>query len=220
MPDSSPSSPIAETIRANIEAALAQRDRPRAVATALAAVRDGAISIPALYVDVLGPLLTSIGSAWSHGTERVWEEHFASHAVRTIVESLYLDVQREASTATRREERVVLACPPREQHELGLRMLADRFELGGYDVTFLGADTPLDEITAAARAVDATLVALSVSTLFERIELRRFVDSLRRELPGVRIVIGGPAFSRDRHWPAEDFLDTHELGLPGSPATG
>jgi methanogenic corrinoid protein MtbC1 len=115
---------------------------------------------------------------------------------------------------------VLLACPPREQHELGLRMLADRFELAGYDVTFLGADTPLDEITAAARATGASLVALSISTIFERVELRCFVDTLRQQLPGVRIVIGGPAFSRDQHWPAEDFLDTHELGLPGSPPVG
>lgn len=220
MPDPIPPSDFAQTLRARIEAALVERDRRSAVETALAATRDGSISIPALYVDVLGPLLASIGSAWSHGTERVWEEHYASHAVRTIVESLYLDVQREAAQVDRRGESVLLACPPKEQHELGLRMLADRFDLGGYDVTFLGADTPLDEITAAARTTAATLVALSISTVFERVELRCFVDTLRAQLPGVRIVVGGPAFSREAHWPAEDFLDTHELGLPGSLPAG
>jgi methanogenic corrinoid protein MtbC1 len=220
MPDPIPRPAFAERLRENLEAAMAERDRPRAVTTALDAVRDGSISIASLYVDVLSPLLAGIGSAWSHGAERVWEEHYSSHTVRTIVESLYLDVQREAAKVDRRGESVLLACPPREQHELGLRMLADRFELGGYDVTFLGADTPLDEISAAARATGATLVALSVATVFERVELRCFVDSLREQLPGVRIVIGGPAFALDRHWPAEDFLDTHELGLPGSALDG
>jgi methanogenic corrinoid protein MtbC1 len=212
--------PAADKLRSRIETALADRDRNAAVGAALSAVREGDMPIAALYVDVLSPLLSTIGSACAHGTERVWEEHFASHAVRTIVESLYLDVQREAASVPPREPAVLLACPPKEEHELGLRMLSDRFELAGYHVTFLGADTPLGEIVAAARATGAGLVALSVSTVFERVELRCFVDTLREQLPDVRIVIGGPAFEHDRHWPAEDLLDTHELGLPGSAQEG
>jgi len=220
MTDSNADTSFGDTLRERIEAALAERDRAGAVSAALDAVHDGAISIPSLYVDVLSPLLAGIGSAWSHGTERVWEEHYGSHTVRTIVEMLYLDVHREAMKAERRAGSVLLACPPREQHELGLRMMSDRFELAGYDVTFLGADTPLDEIVAAAKATNASLVALSVSTVFERVELRCFVDTLREQLSGVRIVIGGPAFAGEHHWPAEDFLDTHELGLPGSTSAG
>jgi MerR family transcriptional regulator, light-induced transcriptional regulator len=150
----------------------------------------------------------------------VWQEHFASHAVRTIVEALYLDVAREAKDVPKLGSAVLLACPPKEQHELGLRMLADRFELAGYDVTFLGADTPVDEIIAAARATAADLVALSVSTAFERVEMHCVVDTLRQQLPDARIVLGGPAFAHDKHWPAEDLLDTRELGLPGSNVTG
>jgi methanogenic corrinoid protein MtbC1 len=212
--------PSPDELRARLESALARRDRLAAIETAVGVVRDGAISIPDLYVGVLSPLLAEMGAAWAHGTERVWEEHFASHAVRTIIETLYLDVQREVAGIAKRGERVLLACPPKEQHELGLRMLSDRFELAGYDVTFLGADTPLDDISSAARATNADIVALSVSTVFERVELRAFVDCLRDQLPGVRIVIGGPAFSRDRHWPEAELLDVRELGLPGSPAAG
>jgi methanogenic corrinoid protein MtbC1 len=111
---------------------------------------------------------------------------------------------------------VLLACPPQERHEIGLRMLSDRFELAGWNVTNLGADTPLAEIVAASLATRADLVALSVATVFERVELRRFIDALRSALPGVRIVVGGPAFSKDRSWPAEDLLDPAELNLPGA----
>jgi MerR family transcriptional regulator, light-induced transcriptional regulator len=210
----------ADELRSRIESAILDGDRLGAVQTALSAVREGDFDVPHLYVAVLSPMLAGIGSAWAHGTERVWQEHFASHAIRTIVESLYLDVQRDAAKVEKRGVRVLLACPPKEQHELGLRMLADRFELGGYDVTFLGADTPLAEIVAAARATGAEIVALSVSTVFERVELREFIDSLREQLSGTRIVVGGPAFSMDHHWPTEDFLDTRELGLPGSVQEG
>lgn len=203
-------------LRTAIQGALAARDHESAIRAALDAVRTGELTIPDLYVSVLSPLLAEIGGQWAHGIERVWEEHFASHAVRTIVESLYLDVRNEAANVPKRGQTVLLACPPKEQHELGLRMLADRFALAGYDVVFLGADTPVDEIVAAARATNASLVALSVATVFERVAFGRFVSDIREALPAARIVVGGPAFAAEQHWPAEDFLDTTELGLPGS----
>ncbi len=210
----------ATALRATMDAALERRDHEAAVRAALDAVREGSLPIVDLYTLVLGPLLASIGGAWAHGTERVWEEHFASHAIRTIVESLYLDVRDRVAEVPPLGKTVLLACPPKEQHELGLRMLADRFALAGYDVVFLGADTPLEEIVAAAQATGASLVALSVATVFERVAFGRFVSDLRAALPDTRIVVGGPAFATEEHWPAEDFLDTTELGLSDPSAAG
>jgi len=192
-------------------------DRSGAVDLALDAVADGRIEVADLHTQVIGPFLAKIGSRWQHGSERVWQEHFASHVARTIVEALYPTVARQAALVPRLGRTVLLVCPPREEHELGLRMLSDRFELAGWDAIFLGADTPIDEIVAASVAVNADLVALSVSTVFERMELRCFIDTLHEALAGTRIVIGGPAFSRDPGvWPANELLDPAELGLPGS----
>jgi len=211
---------IAANLLDELQALVDARDRSGAVALTLDAVASGRITVPDLYVRVLGPYLAQIGAQWSHGAESVWEEHLASHVVLTIVEALYPAVQREAAQVTATGRTVLLACPPRERHEIGLRMLSDRFELAGWSVTNLGADTPLADIIAAALATRAELVALSVSTLYERVELRCFIDSLRSALPGVRIVVGGPAFAKDRSWPAEDLLDPAELGLPGTPTDG
>ena len=216
-----PSKPIVTT-PAEMLRALSERidslDRGGAVSLVLDAVEAGTVGVADVYTQVLGPYLTGIGTQWQHGRERVWQEHYATHVVRTIVEALYPVVQRGAADAARRGETVLLACPPDEQHELGLRMLADRFELAGYRVVFLGADTPVSEIVEAASAVHASLVAMSVSTVIERVELRAFVDAVRRGLPGVRILLGGPAFLHDRgSWTAEELLYPAELGLPGSP---
>lgn len=209
-----------ETLRADLESALSSRDYERVVRSAVSAVLAGEVSVPDLYVRVLGPLLTDVGSSWARGVEDVWEEHLASHAVRTIVESLYLHVRDLAARVPRRGTTVLLACPEDEQHELGLRMLGDRFDLGGYDVVFLGADTPAEEIVAAARASSASLIALSISTSYERVVFRAFVNGLRAELPDIRIVVGGPAFETSEHWPSEDFLNVGELGVPGSTEAG
>lgn len=213
MPDASQQASALIELRHRLGTALADRDRAGAVEAALEAVETGAVDIVTLYTAVLGPLLVDTGFAWQAGTERVWEEHHTSATIRTIVEALYPEVMRQAATVHRRESRVLLANPPRELHDLGLRMLADRFELAGYSATFLGADTPLDEIAAAAKATNADLVVLSVSTLYERVGLREFLQELRRRIPDCRIRVGGPAFVRDTNWPAEDLLDLEALGL-------
>jgi len=217
MPDPSTHASALVALRHRLDTALANRDRQGAVETALAAVANGTVGVVELYTQVLGPLLVDTGAAWQAGTERVWEEHYASATVRTIVEALYPEVMRQAAAVPRRGTRVLLAGPPRELHDLGLRMLADRFELAGYSVTFLGSNTPLEEIAAAAQSTKADLVVLSISTLYERVELREFLDELRRRVPSCSIRVGGPAFVRDTDWPAEDLLDLGAMGLTSAP---
>lgn len=184
-----------------------------AVRAAVEAVRSGSLSVADLYAHVLTPLLVDTGAGWQRGTTRVWEEHFASATVRTIIESLYLDVARIAEESPRRGETVVLAAPAQEAHDLGLRMLADRLTLVGWDVIFLGADTPTSDIIAAARTTGASLVVLSVATHFNRLQLRSVVDRLKAELPDARIGVGGPGFAHDRSWPADELLSPTDLGL-------
>lgn len=211
---------IVPDLRRRIDVALAARDRVGAVSAALEAVRSGDIVIPVLYDHVLTPLLVDTGAAWQAGATAVWEEHFTSATVRTIIEALYLDVVAAAASVSSRGSHVLLANPPQEQHDLGLRMLSDRFELAGYTVTFLGANTPLDEIVAAARSTNADLVVLSISTLYERVELREIMESLREKIPSCRIRVGGAAFTRDHGWPVEELLDLEEFGISAPPSGG
>jgi MerR family transcriptional regulator, light-induced transcriptional regulator len=201
-------------LRGAIDGALATRDRAAAIRAALDAIGDGLISVPDLYTLVLCPLMADTGAAWQEGTTRVWEEHYATATVRTIVEALAPRVAEESARIPRRSETVLLACPPEEYHDLGLRMLLDRFQLAGYDAHFLGADTPVTEICDAAERLGATLVVLSASTHYHRVRLREVIDSLRRGLPeSVRIAVGGPAFAHDSESYSDLLLDPRDLGL-------
>lgn len=206
--------PAATALRARLDELLAERNRPEAVRAAVTAVRDGSLSIIELYDEVISPLLVDTGARWQQGTTQVWEEHFASSTMRTIIESLYLDVAEAARAVPANGRTVLLACPPQEQHDLGLRMLADRFAVAGWNVVFLGTDTPTVEIVAAARAVGASLLVLSASTHFNRLHLRNVVDQIKAGLPGVRVAVGGPAFALDREWPADEMLSMAEIDAP------
>lgn len=180
-------------LRALLDERIAAHDKPGAVSAALDAIERGEVDIPALHA-LLGDLLVDIGAAWQEGTCSVWEEHLASGTIRTIVEAVYPGLPRPEPAPART---VVLACPQDESHDLGLRMLSDRFELAGWRTQMVGADTPSGELAAAARALGAELIVLSASTHFHRIRIKRILDDLHSALPGVRVVVGGAAFSRD-----------------------
>jgi methanogenic corrinoid protein MtbC1 len=92
-------------------------------------------------------------------------------------------------------------------------MLADRMALAGWTVHFLGASVPEGEIAAAARALEADLVVLTVATHFNLLGLRSTVKHLERAVPNVKVMVGGPAFGAEHDWPPENLLAEHELGI-------
>lgn len=188
---------------------IAARDRTAAVADALAAVQDGSVTIPELY-DMLCALLVEVGASWQAGETEVWEEHYATATVRTIVEACEPLVAERAAAPVDRA--VVLATPPEEYHDLGLRMTADRFELVGWTVHLLGANVPAEELIAAARELGAHAIVLSASTHFHRLGLRTYVDEVAAALPEVRIWVGGAAFAVEHDgWPPEMVLTIADI---------
>jgi len=198
----------ADDLRLVLDAALADNDRAGAVEAVHRAVGAGVVDLMSLYKVVLGPLLDQAGAAWSEGRERVWQEHFATATVMTIIESLYPTVRELAAHSEPCGNTAVLAAPSDEHHVVGLRMVADHFELAGWRVVYLGADTPEEEIRAAARTIPANALVMSASTHYQRLKLRHIADQLREELPGMRIWVGGAAFALEHEgWPDEELLD-------------
>lgn len=156
---------------------------------------DAGLPLETLYCHVLEPLLQDIGAAWQRGERAVWQEHFASQALRTLLESLATRVLERKAAVPPVPVGVGFFCPEEESHELGLRMLADRFDLRGFRTVYVGAQTPAADIVSAVRTLDLDVVCLSASTHFQRAALRRVVTRLEAEVQGVRILVGGAAFT-------------------------
>ena len=199
---------------------VAAHDRAAFVRTAVEAVTSGAVSIPGLYREVLTPLLVQTGSAWQHGRLTVWEEHLASAMVRSVVEIVYPGVLQVKATVPPAGRSVLLASPPEEGHDLGLRMVSDRFDMAGWTTYFLGADTPVDDVADAARRLGVDALVFSSSTHYHRVALRRHVEHLKEQLPNVDVWVGGPAFALETvGWAASELLDLDAL-LGGSRLPG
>lgn len=178
----------ADALLALLDERMLAHDRPGFVAAAVQAVDERRVDIPTLYHDVLVPLMKIVGERWQRGEMRIWEEHLASAAVRTVVEAMYPRVQ-ELRSASPPGRAVLLACPAGEEHDLGLRMLADVFEVNGWTTYYLGPDTPTVQLADAARALGVELIVLASVTLFEQVRARAVIDDLKKRLPDVRIVV-------------------------------
>lgn len=207
-----PADPGVKAVYDAVAAALAAHDKATAVRTAVEAVTNGAVTIPLLYRDVLERILADTGAAWQTGRTAIWEEHLASATVRTIVEIVYPGVLKAKAVAVPTGRTVLLACPPEEEHDLGLRMVADRFDMAGWTTFYLGPDTPVTEIADAARRLGVDSVVMSSSTHYHRLAVRHAVDELKKRLPGIDIWVGGPAFAgAATGWLPQEIVDLDEL---------
>jgi MerR family transcriptional regulator, light-induced transcriptional regulator len=83
---------------------------------------------------------------------------------------------------------VLLACPPGEEHELGLMAFGIVAARRGWRVVYLGPDTPFDTIEATARDVRPAMVVLSASVPEH---LKKQTDALRSLAQVVPVAVGG-----------------------------
>lgn len=199
----------AHALRARLSDHIATHDRAGATSAALDAVRSGAIGLPELY-GLLAEYLVEVGARWHAGEVEVWEEHYATATVRTIVEACQPLVVERAGEPIGRT--VVLATPPDEYHDLGLRMLADRFTLAGWTAHLLGGNVPVEQLVAAVAELKADAAVISVYTHFHRFALRQYVDALQSAHPGLRVWVGGAAFAVEHDgWPDEMMLEPDDV---------
>lgn len=188
-----------------LDEALRAYDRVEAVTAAHRALDDGQVTISVLY-EHLSDVLVRVGAQWQRGTTEVWQEHLISGIVRTVVESCALRV--DAAAPAKRSDIAVLAAPADEYHDLGLRMLADRFALAGWKPYLLGAAVPLPQLLDAVRTLGARAVALNASTHFHRLNVRTYAEQLATAQPAVHVWVGGPAFaSGTAGWESSHVLD-------------
>lgn len=150
------------------------------------------MGVPTFLEDLLVPLLTRLGEDWRHGAVGIHHEHMASSIIRALLESL-----REANGAGFGGPAVVVSTPPGETHELGALMAAVIAAAEGCRVTYLGSNLPLDDIAAAARAVEARAVALSLVHGEREPSLAEGLLRLRDRLDAeTEIFVGGAAARR------------------------
>lgn len=149
-------------------------------------------SITDLYENVLKVALYEVGRLWETNKIAVATEHLATAITEGILNQLF----EKLISSKRMNKKVVLACVENEQHQVGIKMVADTFEMNGWESYFLGAGIPLSELIRYIREVEPDLVAISLSIYFNFANLVVMIEKLRQEFADMPILVGGQAFKR------------------------
>jgi methanogenic corrinoid protein MtbC1 len=161
----------AEQVREAYLAAILEPEPAAAREVIRAALRGGS-AIESLYEEVLAPAMVEVGRRWENGAIGVAHEHLAAEVTASLVSELATRVRNEPDTG----RMAIVACSPDERHCLGGQMLGGLLEASGWEVLYLGASLPAEDLVALAADEAADAVALSTT--------------LPDHLPGVAATIG------------------------------
>jgi DNA-binding transcriptional MerR regulator len=115
-------------------------------------------TVESVLGQVILPYFHDLGERWARGQASVACEHFASNIVRGRLAGL------ARGWGHGHGPRAVLACPPGEQHDIGLMTFGVVLHRNGWRDHYLGADTPIGDLTQAVREVRPDLTVLAAVT--------------------------------------------------------
>lgn len=185
--------PMAELAREYLEALL-NRERGKAMKLVLSKVDEGA-DIRDIYEYVFQETQREIGRLWQENRISVAQEHYCTAVTQLVMSRLYPNIFDQEKNGL-----VFLGAGVGDElHELGIRMIADFFELDGWDTHFLGANTPEESVVETVSEVKADVVGLSVTITYHLHKVQNIIRMIRErpDLQGVKILVGGYPFNRD-----------------------
>jgi DNA-binding transcriptional MerR regulator len=174
----------AEELLSELDRSLTALDEPGAQATLDRTF--ASLDLEEALGQVILPYLHELGERWAAAERSVAQEHFASNVVGGRLRGL----ARGWGGGEGRP--ILLACPPGEQHDLGLLCFGLLLRAHGRRIAYLGAETPPADLETAAASLSPELVVLAAS------EAQRFLDAaedLRALGPHTRLAIAGAGAS-------------------------
>ena len=178
-----------EHVRDEYLEAVLEPDPFRARQVARSAADEG-IPLETLFGEVFAPVLVEVGERWERGDISVAHEHLAAEVTTSLVDELAARARTRPDTG----RLALVSCTPGERHCIGGRMLAGLLEAEGWEVLFLGASLPLEDLVALADSEVPDVVALS-TTMSEHLPLAsETVSSLHDLAEPPLVAVGGQAY--------------------------
>jgi methanogenic corrinoid protein MtbC1 len=145
------------------------------------------------FLRVIQPAMYAVGDRWEAGGLSVAQEHLASAITSRVMAGL--STARKVMKPWR--GRAVVSAAPNEFHELGAWMISDLLEADGWEVSYLGANTPQEDLVEMIRSRKPAVVALSVTMPFNLDRARAIIAAVKQQAASwpVRVIVGGRVFN-------------------------
>ncbi len=161
-----------------------------------------------IYTLIIGKTLSDIGELWHKGQITVAHEHLSSQLASNLIEV----VLQKSPKLSPNGLKAVVTTPVGERHWVAAQMFANLLVLGGWEVAYLGTETPGNDLAEYVKTTKADVVALSIilsSNLDQAIDCVHSLKDL--DEPPV-ICVGGPVIKESD----ENFSDVFIVRDPVS----
>jgi methylmalonyl-CoA mutase cobalamin-binding domain/chain len=146
-----------------------------------------------VYLHVFQRSQYEIGRLWQMNRITVAQEHYCTAATQLITSQLYPHL----FSTDRIGRRLVATCVGDELHELGVRMVADFFEMEGWDTYYVGANAPIQSIVQVVAEHETDVLGISATMTFHLRDVASLIAQVRKAHTGrdVTILVGGYPFN-------------------------
>lgn len=185
--------PLADLTHEYIELLIAG-DRHAASRLVMAAVESGT-PVKDIYLHVFQPSQHEIGRRWQNNEVSVGQEHLCTAATQMIMSQLYPYI----FSTDKNGRSLVATCVGGDLHEIGIRMVADFFEIAGWDTFYLGANTPSEAVVQAVTEHQVDVLGISATMSYHVQSVQQLIRAVRRapNCSQVVIMVGGYPFQLD-----------------------
>jgi DNA-binding transcriptional MerR regulator len=139
-------------------------------------------------VEVLQKGIAQIGDGWYQGKVTVQQEHFCSALVIRRLEALVM-----AAPPPTRPGRILLACPPQEQHVISPLLLTFLLRRRGWQVVYLDANVPIEQLETTVEVTRPQLVIMAAQQLHSAATLTEVAQVLQQK--DIPLAYGGLIFN-------------------------
>jgi MerR family transcriptional regulator, light-induced transcriptional regulator len=183
--------PLSE-LSANYRAFLLAGDRKQASTLILDSAAAGT-PVRDIYLHVFQNSLYEIGRLWQTNQITIAQEHFFTAATQMIMSQLYPYIFAHQKNGLR----MIAASVDSNMHDIGIRMVADFFEMDGWDTYYLGGNAPSQAIIQALQETNPHLLALSATISKQIPIIERVIQGVREydQSNQVKVIVGGPPFN-------------------------
>ncbi len=146
------------------------------------------------YLQVITPALYTIGRLWEKNEISVAQEHLATAIVSRVMGSIY---SRALPPVLPSKGKAVIAVVSNDYHEIGARMVSDFLEFDGWEVSYLGASMPVEDLLKLIEREKPVFVGISAAVTFNLARASQAIAAIRSrpDFSGVKIMAGGLAFN-------------------------
>ena len=133
------------------------------------------------------PISRKLGDRWANQDGTIAEEHFFTQFLRNKIGARF-----HHQSFRQQGPKIIAACFPDEQHEIGLLIFCLAGSEHGYDIVTLGCDLPLTELQRVVMQTDADAIVLSATYKLSQTILKSELPELVKSVE-IPVFIGGNA---------------------------